>query len=185
MDALAIGLISVGLAMDVFAVSLGLGSAGYAARPRPMLRLAFHCGLFQAGMTLVGWAGGAGLVRLISGIDHWIAFALLAVVGLRMIRSGLMADGPSRPGDPTRGVSLVVICLATSIDAAAVGLSLAFLRGSILPAALAIGLASLALGLLGSRLGDRLGRLFGKRMEIVGGLILLGIGLRVLWDHLR
>lgn len=118
-------------------------------------------------------------------IDHWIAFALLAFVGLRMVRSGLVADDAPAQDDPTRGVSLIVICLATSIDAAAVGLSLALLKGSILPAALAIGLASLALGLLGSLLGGRLRRMFRKWMEVVGGLILLGIGLRVLWDHLR
>lgn len=184
MDALDIGLIAIGLAMDVFAVSLGLGSAGYATWPRSMVRLAFHCGLFQAGMTLLGWAGGTRLIRLISGFDHWVAFGLLAIVGLRMIRSGIHPDAVATCDDPTRGLSLVVISLATSIDAAAVGLSLALLRGSILPAVLAIGFASLAFGLLGSLLGGRLGGLCGKRMEIVGGLILLGIGLRVLWDHL-
>lgn len=111
-------------------------------------------------------------------IDHWIAFALLAFVGLRMVRSGLVTDDAPAQDDPTRGVSLIVICLATSINAAAVGLSLALLGGSILPAAL-------ALGLLGSLLGGRLRRMFRRWMEVVGGLILLGIGLRVLWDHLR
>ncbi len=184
MDALGIALIAIGLAMDVFAVSLGIGSGGYAAGVRPMFRVAFHCGLFQAGMTLLGWVGGSGLIHLISAVDHWVAMILLSVVGLRMIRSGLMPEAAPRTSDPTRGVSLIIICVATSIDAAAVGLSLALLHGNILPAALAIGLASAALGLLGSLLGGRLGKLFGKRMEILGGLILLAIGFRVLWSHL-
>jgi len=185
MDALGIALIAIGLAMDVFAVSLGLGSGGYAAGFRSVFRLAFHCGLFQAGMTLLGWVGGTGLIHLIAGVDHWVAMILLSVVGVRMIRSGLQPESAPRRSDPTRGASLVVISVATSIDAAAVGLSLALLQGDILPAVLVIGLVSAALGLLGSLLGGRLGKLFGKRMEIVGGLILLGIGVRVLWTHLH
>lgn len=184
MDNLSFALIALGLAMDVFAVSLGIGSAGQARTPRPVFRLSFHFGLFQALMTLVGWGAGYEISRVIAGIDHWLAMAFLTIVGIRMIRSGVNPREQTRSDDPTRGMSLVMLSLATSIDAAAVGLSLALLEVDILRSALVIGLVSAALGLAGSLLGGRLAKTFGKRMEILGGILLIGIGLRVLLAHL-
>jgi manganese efflux pump family protein len=178
-------LIAVGLAMDCFAVSLGVGTAGTAVGPRPTFRLFFHFGLFQAGMTLLGWLAGKTVVTYISGLDHWVAFALLVFVGGRMIRSGLRKEGeePSIP-DPSRGLTLVMLSVATSIDALAVGLSLALLSVNVLWAALLIGGVSALLSLVGLTVGNQLGLRFGKTMEVIGGVILIIIGLRVLITHL-
>lgn len=178
-------LIAIGLAMDCFAVSLGVGCAGTAVGPRAAFRLFFHFGLFQAGMTLLGWLAGRTVVTYISAIDHWVAFILLAFVGIRMIRGGLRKEGeePSIP-DPSKGLTLVMLSIATSIDALAVGLSLALLSVNVLWAALLIGGVSALLSLAGLLLGSQLGTRFGKTMEVVGGVILLLIGLRVLITHL-
>jgi putative Mn2+ efflux pump MntP len=178
-------LIAIGLAMDCFAVSLGVGTAGTAVGLRPTFRLFFHFGLFQAGMTLLGWLAGKTVVNYISSVDHWVAFGLLMFVGVRMIRVGLQKAGeePSIP-DPSRGLTLVMLSVATSIDALAVGLSLAFLSANVFWAALLIGAVSAALSLVGLLLGNQLGMRFGKSMEVLGGIILIGIGLRVLITHL-
>jgi putative Mn2+ efflux pump MntP len=178
-------LIAIGLAMDCFAVSLGVGTAGTAVGFRPTFRLFFHFGLFQAGMTLIGWLAGKTVVNYVSSLDHWVAFGLLLFVGVRMIRGGLRKAGeePSIP-DPSRGLTLVMLSIATSIDALAVGLSLAFLSVNVLWAALLIGGVSALLSLAGLLLGNQLGLRFGKSMEVLGGVILIGIGLRVLITHL-
>lgn len=178
-------LIAVGLAMDCFAVSLGVGTAGTATGRRPTFRLFFHFGLFQGGMTLLGWLAGKTVVGYIASIDHWVAFGLLAFVGVRMIRGGLSkeADEPAIP-DPSRGMTLVMLSVATSIDALAVGLSLALLEVNVFWSALLIGLVSSALSLVGLNLGNQLGTRFGKTMEVIGGVILIGIGLRVVITHL-
>ncbi len=178
-------LIAIGLAMDCFAVSLGVGTAGTAVGFRPTFRLFFHFGLFQGGMTLLGWLAGKTVVTYIASVDHWVAFGLLAFVGLRMLRGGLRMSGeePAIP-DPSRGMTLVMLSVATSIDALAVGLSLALLSVNVYWAALLIGGVSAVLSLLGLLLGNQLGLRFGKSMEVIGGIILIGIGLRVLITHL-
>lgn len=178
-------LIAIGLAMDCFAVSLGVGTAGTAPGLRPTFRLFFHFGLFQAGMTLLGWLAGKTVVSYISAIDHWVAFGLLLFVGVRMVRGGLRKEGeePAIP-DPSRGMTLVMLSVATSIDALAVGLSLALLSVNVVWSALIIGLVSAILSLVGLLLGNQLGLRFGKSMEVLGGVILFGIGLRVLITHL-
>ena len=181
----SIFLIAVGLAMDCFAVSLGVGTAGTATGPRPTFRLFFHFGLFQGGMTLLGWLAGTTVVTYIANVDHWVAFALLAFVGVRMIKSGLQKAGeePAIP-DPSRGLTLVMLSVATSIDALAVGLSLALLEVNVFWSALLIGGVSAGLSLVGLTLGNQLGMRFGKTMEVIGGVILIGIGLRVVITHL-
>ncbi len=185
MSILTVFLISIGLAMDCFAVSLGVGTAGNARGARPAFRLFFHFGLFQAGMTLLGWLAGSTVAVYIANVDHWVAFGLLLFVGARMLRGGLSknGEGPSIP-DPSRGMTLVMLSIATSIDALAVGLSLALLSVNVPLAALLIGGVSAVLSLLGLLLGKQLGMRFGKLMEVVGGVILIGIGLRVLLTHL-
>ncbi|MBN1440806.1 MAG: manganese efflux pump [Anaerolineales bacterium] len=177
--------IAVGLSMDAVAVSLCAGAGGFASRPRPALRIAFHFGLFQGIMPLLGWLAGVTIEPLVGSVDHWLAFLLLAFVAGRMIRSGLKGDSPDSPCDPTRGSTLVMLSIATSIDAMAVGFSLAMVSAPILLPALAIGLVTFVLSLLAARLGHRLGQRFGSRMEIFGGMILLLIGLRILLSHLN
>jgi manganese efflux pump family protein len=185
MPSWSILLIAIGLAMDCFAVSLGVGTAGTATGPRPTFRLFFHFGLFQGGMTLLGWLAGKTVVTYIADLDHWVAFVLLAFVGVRMIRGGLQRAGeePAIP-DPSRGLTLVMLSIATSIDALAVGLSLALLAVNVLWASLLIGGVSAVISLVGLLLGNQLGLRFGKSMEILGGIILIGIGLRVVITHL-
>jgi putative Mn2+ efflux pump MntP len=178
-------LIAVGLAMDCFAVSLGAGTAGVATGKRSIFRLFFHFGLFQGGMTVLGWLGGTTIEPYIASVDHWIAMGLLGFVGVRMVREGLQkAEEVRYKTDPSRGSTLIMLSVATSIDALAVGLSLAMLRVNVFSAALLIGLTSSALSLIGLLVGRQLGLRFGKTMEVIGGLILLGIGVRIVLTHL-
>ena len=177
-------LIAIGLAMDCFAVSLGVGTAHTAVGVRPTFRLFFHFGLFQGGMTLLGWLAGKTVVSYVSSIDHWVAFGLLVFVGARMLSGGLR-NGINEPAipNPSRGLTLVMLSVATSIDALAVGLSLALLSVNVVWVALLIGGVSAVLSLLGLLLGNQLGLRFGKSMEVVGGVILIAIGIRVLITH--
>ena len=185
MSLLAILGIAVGLAMDAFAVSLGIGLKQCRVDTRTTVRLAWHFGLFQFFMPILGWLAGLTFARWITGVDHWIAFGLLAAIGGKMIYEALWGDEEKRAEtDATRGSSLVVLSVATSIDALAVGLSLALLGVQIWYPAVVIGIVAFAFTAVGLHLGRRFGALFGRRMEIVGGLILIGIGVKILVDHL-
>ena len=177
-------IIAIGLAMDAFTVSLGIGTTRQTHTSRPIFRLSFHMGVFQGLMTLAGWLAGSSIVHWIAGLDHWVAFVLLAYVGAKMIHSGIYGTEADCHTDPSRGRTLIVLCLACSLDALAVGLSLAMLQVKILSASLIIALVSFGFSLVGLLAGHELGVKFGKRMEIVGGLILIGIGLRILSTHL-
>ena len=177
--------IAVGLAMDAFAVAIGIGLNAQEVGLRKTLRLAWHFGLFQALMPIVGWLAGLSVERWISGVDHWVAFGLLAAIGGHMIYEALHGDEEARASrDPTRGVSLIVLSVATSIDALAVGLSLALLGVEIWWPAAVIGVVAFVFTAAGLHLGRRFGSLLGRRMEVAGGLILIGIGVKILADHL-
>jgi len=184
MSLIEIFLIAVALAMDAFAVSLVAGTLKTIRGPRAHFRLVFHFGLFQFLMPVIGWYAGVKTVHLIAAFDHWIAFGLLAFVGGRMIISGFREQEEVFDGDPSRGYTLIALSVATSIDALAVGLSLGMVQLSIWYPAVVIGLVAAAFSLAGIRLGRKLGAAFGKRIEILGGLILLAIGLRILFSHL-
>jgi putative Mn2+ efflux pump MntP len=185
MSFLAILAIAVGLAMDAFAVSLGIGLKQCQVSTRTTLRLAAYFGGFQAIMPVIGWLAGLAFARWITGVDHWIAFGLLAAIGSKMIYEAIWGDDEKNAEkDPTRGRTLIVLSLATSIDALAVGLSLALLGVQIWYPAVVIGVVAFAFTAAGLHLGCRFGSLLGKRMEIVGGLILIGIGVKILVDHL-
>jgi len=170
--------------MDAHAVSLCIGTAGEIRDRRGKLRLAWHFGVFQAGMTALGWLVGETIVRYVMNYDHWIAMALLGYVGINLIRAGLSRDGSAFKEDPSTGKTLVLLSVATSIDAFAVGLSIVFLEIPILLSIIAIGVVAFILSLVGLFFGCRLGEAFGRRMEIVGGLILIGIGVRMVLSHL-
>ena len=184
MSLLDVLMIAVGLAMDAFAVSLGAGASGQAVGGRAEFRLSFHFGLFQFLMPVAGWFLGVRIAALLASVDHWIAFGLLVFVGARMIRSGFDKDGKAYTSDPSRGLTLVLLATATSIDALAIGLSLGMLRVRIWYPSVVIGVVTGGLSLLGIRLGARLGTRFGKPMEIAGGAILSLLGLRILLAHL-
>jgi len=184
MSFLEILMMAIGLAMDSFSVALGASTSGHDMDRRSALRLAFHLGFFQFLMPIVGWYLGVSVANIISSVDHWIAFGLLIAVGGRMIWSGVKDDTTAYETNPSRGLTLVILSVATSIDALAVGLSLALLGVSIWYPSAVIGVVTLAISLGGVSLGARLGRSFGKCMGIVGGLILTFIGLRILIMHL-
>lgn len=184
MSLLEIVVIAISLAMDAFAVSVAAGTQGYAREARPVFRLAFHLGLFQFLMPVIGWYLGSRMDRWINDFDHWVAFGLLALVGTRTIYAALQPeDTPSQDLDPTRKWSLLMICVATSIDALAVGFSLAMIRVNIWYPSALIGVITSSLSLAGLRLGHWVGNRLGPRMEIVAGVILWIIGLRILWQH--
>ncbi len=178
-------IIAIGLAMDVFAVSLGAATSEHVDGPRAEFRLWWHFGLFQALMPVLGWLLGSTVTGWIAPIDHWIAFGLLAFVGARMIRAGFDPDAEGFATNPTRGKTMVMLAIATSIDALAIGLSLALLDVTIWYPSIIIGVVSSTFSFAGLRLGRLLGERFGKRMEVIGGAILVLIGLRILFEHLR
>jgi len=180
----AVWLVALGLAMDAFAVSLGVGTTRLARSFRPVFRVSFHMGLFQGLMTLLGWLVGASIAPLIASFDHWVALVLLAIVGGRMVHAGLKDGEEPYRNDPSRGGMLILLCVACSIDAMAVGLSLAVMNVDILASSLIIGLVTLGLSLVGLLGGSVLGSRFGKRMTVLGGLILIGIGFRILFSHI-
>ena len=184
MDWMVLLAIAVALAMDAFAVAVVAGLTLEALTPRRIFRLAFHFGLFQALMPIVGWAVGTLVYDYIVAVDHWIAFGLLGFVGGKMIWEALSGGEKKRqPRDPTKGWDLVLLSVATSIDALAVGLSLAMIGTRIWVPALVIGLVAAALTVVGMALGRRIGTRWGKRVEVVGGVILVGIGVKILVEH--
>lgn len=171
------------MAVDAFTVCLAVASAGRSPGARPAFRLSFHFGLFQFIMPVLGWLAGASVERIIQNYDHWLAFALLAFVGLRMIRSAIVGEEDDAVSDPSRGWSLVLLSIAVSIDALAVGFTLGLLEISVWYPALLIGVVTGALSFVGLRLGRTLGSKLGKPFGIVGGLVLIGIGVRIVLDH--
>ncbi len=177
--------IAVALAMDAFAVAIVAGLTLPVLTRRHLFRLSFHFGLFQAGMLAAGWFVGSAIRSLVAAADHWIAFGLLLLVGANIIRESFKPAELRRPTDPTSGWQLVVLSFATSIDALAVGLSLAMLDASIGVSALVVGGMATALTLTGMFLGSRINVRWGRRVEALGGLILLAIGLKILWEHTR
>jgi putative Mn2+ efflux pump MntP len=167
-------LIGIGLAMDCFAVSLSAGAAYPADHLRIALAYALSFGAFQAGMCLFGWVLGVGFASFIAAYDHWIAFFLL-----------LLEEGPPEAGrQALAALTVLSLAVATSIDALAVGISFAVLAiPPYLPAAI-IGLVALCFSIVGVAFGKQLARIVGSRVDILGGVILILIGLRVLAEHL-
>ena len=176
--------LALSMAMDAFAVCLAAGTLEKMQEPRPTFRLSFHFGLFQFIMPVIGWLVGETIEPLIRNFDHWIAFGLLGFVGGRMIYSAFGGADEEQPNDPSRGWTLVLLSVAVSIDALAVGLSLGVLGVVVWYPAIVIGVVTSVLSLVGLRIGSRLGRRFGRSVEIIGGIILIGIGLRILLQHL-
>lgn len=184
MDPLTLLFIAFALGIDAFAVSLSTGAYLVRADRRQTFRMSFHFGLFQALMPILGWAAGTAFVELIRQVDHWIAFALLAVIGGRMIINSLKPDAVRIVKDVTRGWSLISLSIATSIDALAVGLSLSLIEVGIFFPALVIGLVAGIMSLIGIRLGERISHLAGTHMEFIGGVILILIGIRIVVEHI-
>ena len=179
-------MLALAMSTDAFAAAIGKGTALQHPRWREALRTGVIFGSIEALTPVIGWGLGLAAARYVTAWDHWIAFALLGALGLRMIRSGLRPAAASSPGKPQRHTFwlLAFTGFATSIDAMAVGVGLAFLNVDILPVAATIGLTTFAMVTAGVMLGRVLGALAGKRAEVVGGLVLIGIGTAILIEHL-
>jgi len=156
--------------------------------PRQLFRLSWHFGLFQFLMPVVGWAAGrtiVGSVGWVEQADHWIALALLGYVGGKMIWESSQPPETRDPAkDPTRGMSLVMLSVATSIDALAVGLSMAMLKVPVVLPCVIIGVVAGSMTVVGMTIGRGLGRVFSRRIEAVGGVILILIGVRIVLEHM-
>lgn len=181
---LQILLIALSLAMDAFAVSVSTGIAVPGFGPKEAARIGAWCGFFQFAMPLAGWFLGFSVKSYIEFIDHWIAFGLLALIGGGMIREAL-SGGEEEAVTDLSVRRLFFLALATSIDALAVGVTLAFDSSvNILLSAAVIGIVAFLMAMVGGLLGRRLGELFQKRATLLGGLVLVGIGLKILLEHL-
>jgi putative Mn2+ efflux pump MntP len=172
--------IAIGLAMDAFSVAVAVGLVLDRVGSRHVFRIAFHFGLFQFLMPVVGYLAGATLEIYIRAFDPWVSFGLLMIIGGKMLVDALLANGRQPDSDPTRGLKLVSLSLATSIDALAVGMSLAFMAVPILLPAAVIGLVAGVLSALGICFGGRIQPRWRKATEMAGGLIIIAVGVRVL-----
>jgi putative Mn2+ efflux pump MntP len=172
--------IAIGLAMDALAVALAAGVKIAQLTPRHVFRVGFHFGLFQFLMPVVGWLAGSRLAAPLGGYDQKIAGLLLLAVGAKMLWEACRHQSEVRP-DPTRGLTLIALSVATSLDALAVGLSMAFLKVNVLGPSLVIGLVAGTLASVGVVVGNRVGQRWGRLAEVLGGAVLLGMALRITW----
>jgi len=185
MDLITPVIIGIALSMDCLAVSLAIGTSTKTAVLKAALIIALCFGGFQAGMTLIGWIAGSGFAEMITGFDHWLAFLLLVLIGAKMIREGFEEDEDDEDEIGALAfMPVMMLSLATSIDALAVGVSFAFLHIEILVPALIIGIVAFVISFAGVLSGMQLKAIIGKRIEILGGIILILIGLNIVLGHL-
>ena len=184
MDILTIFLIAVGLAMDSFSVSITTGIYVDSPRVKDAFKLGGFFGFFQAFMPLIGWLGALTIIDLISGFDHWVAFSLLLLIGCKMIYESAVRRDNVLKSNMLSGIMLLTLSVATSIDALAVGISFAFLRFPILLSVIIIGVVAFLFSFFGLYLGSHTGKIFGRKIEIIGGVILILIGAKILLEHL-
>lgn len=179
-------LIAVSLALDAFAVSVSSGISVKGFGWKHAVKMGVYFGLFQFAMPLIGWFLGSSVSTYIESVDHWIAFGLLALIGGRMVWEALRRSCGECDEAATdlSAKRLVVLAVATSIDALAVGVSMAFMDVNILFSAVIIGIVAFVLSVVGGLLGKRLGCLFQRRAEVVGGVVLIVIGIKILIEHL-
>lgn len=178
--------VAFALAMDAFAVSVGLSVLPGGLERSQSLRLAFFFGFFQFLMPLIGWLAGRGFLEYIRDVDHWVAFGLLLLIGGKMVVHSFHDEEQEKKdaGDPTTGTTLILLSIATSIDAFAVGLSFAVLQQEVLVPSMIIGAVAFMMTLVGTKIGKAIGKIAGKRAELLGGFILIFIGIKILTEHL-
>ena len=176
--------IAVGLSMDAFAVSAANGFMIRELKFTHAFRIAFFFGLFQLFMPVIGWGAGRFFLEYIKSFDHWVAFGLLLFIGVKMILESRSLEPDCESKSCLHFPTLLLMSLATSIDALAVGLSFAVLNMSILLPVLVIGALTFAVCIIGIYIGNRIGHLFENKLQIAGGVILIGIGVKVLLEHI-
>ena len=183
MDIITIILLAVGLAMDAFAVSIANGTSTTSQKRKNALIVASFFGMFQMLMPIVGWLAGLAMAELIMGIDHWIAFGLLAFIGSKMIYESSKKESIKQESN-LRIHALLTLSVATSIDALMVGLSFAFLQTTLVTPIIVIGLVTFTLSFTGFLFGNVIGNLFGNKIKAIGGIILITIGIKILLEHI-
>lgn len=183
-ELLSVILIAFGLSADCFAVALSIGASGKSYSLKHMIRVSLAFGIFQMTMPLAGWLIGQTMVQILANYDHWIAFALLAFIGGKMIWE-FIKDGKKTEGtDIENWGMLIALAVATSIDALAIGLSFSLLKMNILLACVIIGIVAFSVTAFSFWLGRKVSVLIGKWAYLAGGIILIGIGLRILITHM-
>jgi putative Mn2+ efflux pump MntP len=185
MDILSLVVIACGLAMDAFAVSIASGVIIQRQKIRQAVTFGLMFGGFQMVMPVLGYGAGWAFRSYISAIDHWVAFGLLCGIGFKMMYEAFRLDDIERSASDITGFVLLGLAIATSVDALAVGISFAVLRMSILVPVLIIGGMTFVLSFFGVLLGSRFGGFFEKKVEIIGGFVLIGMGCKILIDHLK
>ncbi|HPT12262.1 MAG TPA: manganese efflux pump MntP family protein [Bacteroidales bacterium] len=184
MDYITLLGIAVGLSFDTFAVSLSCGVVKSRIIFRDAMRIAFTMALFQGGLPVLGYFLGTTVSRYVSAFDHWVAFALLLILGIGMIIGGLKKEGEKREYDFKKLSVLITMAAGTSIDAFAVGVSFAFLSMNIWTAGIVFGIVTFLASMTAIRIGKSAGSHLGSKVEIVGGIILAAIGIKILLEHL-
>ena len=184
LEIVTIVLIALALSADCFAVSLSGSICSRTLSFTPILRTAFTFGIFQAIMPVLGWLLGRTFVDIIADYDHWVAFGLLVLIGGRMVWESFRPADSQKQVDISRGMLLIVLAVATSIDALAVGLTFAFLKVDIVIACVVIGVVAFGVTIIGFVLGRKAKTWLGKRAGALGGMLLIIIGIRILLTHM-
>jgi len=184
MEFVTLLIIAIGLSFDTFAVSVTTGLIISHIKFWQAVRVAIILAVFQAIMPVIGWFFGKQIARFIIDYNHWVAFGLLSVLGMKMMYESFKKDKDSQPFNPLKTTVVIGMAIATSIDALVVGVSFAFIEMNIYWSAFVIGFVTFLVAMLGMFFGKKVGGRLGKRMEIVGGVILIAIGVKILLEHL-
>ena len=183
MGGLEILLISIGLAMDAFAVSICKGLSLKTMSWKKAIIVGLYFGFFQALMPLIGYFLGATFESVVTKVDHWIAFILLGIIGINMLKEAFGNDEENQ-NDKVDFKTMIMLAIATSIDALAVGITFAFLKTNLMLSVSIIGIITFVICLLGVQIGNKFGAKYGSKAEFIGGLILILMGIKILFEHL-
>ncbi len=184
MKILEILLIGIGLSMDAFAVSICKGFSIPKMNLKKSIKIGLYFGLFQAIMPTIGYFLGSVFANFIISIDHWVAFILLSLIGLNMVIEALKSDKSETLNNSLEFKTMLILSIATSIDALAVGITFAFLNVNILSAVILIGMVTFLISFVGANIGHKFGGKYGKNSEVLGGIVLILIGLKILLEHI-
>lgn len=184
MGILELILIAIGLGMDAFAVSICKGISMPKMNWKKATIIGLYFGIFQAVMPVIGYTLGKAFENLVTSIDHWIAFGLLLIIGIKMLIDAFKDDNVS-VNDSVNWKVMIILAIATSIDALAVGITFAFLQVNLLLAVLIIGIITFILCVIGTKIGNNFGNKFENKAEILGGIVLILIGVKILLEHLN
>lgn len=184
MGILELILIAIGLGMDAFAVSICKGISMQKMNWKKAIIIGLYFGIFQALMPVIGFSLGKAFENLVTSIDHWIAFGLLLIIGIKMIIDAFKEDNVS-VNDSVNWKVMIILAIATSIDALAVGITFAFLQVNLLLAVSIIGIITFILCVIGTKIGNNFGNKFENKAEILGGIVLIFIGVKILLEHLN